>query len=179
MATPRKAFQSFKRAFEAENPSLEWKCLSDELKERENLTEFTYTVGRERFIRKNAQAIENFKKARIKEILYSPDRRRALLIMEAPGTKAYMDLINQPYFELIVNRGEEEIVWGFMERLEDHLSVQEEMGKDWILIRIPLEGAFGDSLPGLDEKKIVRFTLSDEWKLLNLEVHSDALTRID
>ena len=180
LVTPERAFESFKKAFEAENPSLEWRCLSDKLKEREGLTEAKYTIGRSQFISNHKEAIENFKKAEIREFFYAPDRMKAKLVVAAPDTLATLELINQPYYEIIMSRnGEEELVWGFLKDLEERITLVEERGKEYVKIRIPLDEAIDESEYGLDTERIVSFTLADEWKLLNLEVFSNALSDLE
>ena len=175
LATPERAFDSFKRAFKAENPSLEWKCFSDALKEREGLTWAKYRMGRARFIAKYHDAIENLKRAELKGIFpLSADRKRIVLDVRGPGAVAKLLLINQPYFEFVMSRdGEEELVWGLLDRLESHIVRFDENGREMVQLRIPLDEAFDESIAGFDREKIVRFTMENEWKLFDLEIYLD------
>jgi len=166
--TPEATFHSFQRAVQANNERLEYRCLSEFLKEREEIDLQRYVLGRRHFFRKNREEVEAFKKATLLRVDYdriyefSPEGHEiARVILTSGDLTGEFLLINTPYWEIEVAReGEEPDAYD--DFLDADLASSVRVEGRVLRVDVPL-----DDVGELDPASIAGVEMKNEWKVLD------------
>ncbi len=96
--TPEAAFETFRVAFGADMPLLEYRCLSEEFRREQSLSYQTYRVARQKLIDANP-LLALLAKAEVAESKVLGARRHRLIV-EVAGRRLQVDLIRQDEFQI-------------------------------------------------------------------------------
>jgi hypothetical protein len=103
--TPEAAYETFKRALEADDAQVEFQALSRRLKDEQDLSFFKYQAGRGSFLARNRRELELFLSSRLQDVVYAPDRSRATLVLSAERLTGRFTLVNEPEFVITTEEG--------------------------------------------------------------------------
>jgi hypothetical protein len=159
LSTPERALDSFKRATEADDYEHEYRSLAEPL--RREFSYNSYTIGRGSFLRQHRAEVRLFLSSEITKVTYSPDRTTAVVELSAGGEVGEVVLVNEPYYEYVVDDGTGAGVESGGRLAEDVPEYVRASGAA-VSIVVPLDG---ETLP---PGEVAEFRVSRAWKFLKL-----------
>ena len=153
-ASPAIAFESFRAAVRCDDPTAAYRCLSEAMKERDEITVTKVLIWWEGTFKRNpfARLAGN---AEIETIVYVDDRR-SIVIATAYGQRRAVEFVRQEFFDVRV-RGRAAPVDDYVQSLAGMLRVD----GDALVARVR-----DPKLQGVEPRDVVSATFGTEWKIL-------------
>jgi hypothetical protein len=173
-STPERAVNTYRRAFRAENPEYEYRCLSNHLKEEHPISLTEYSLGRDRFLAQNQELVDLFLEAESEPPRPMPgsDPPQVVIRLKKGSHFADFRLVNEPvvwirWFDR--ETGDIIPVEVPLASLDSHIRIRDRrMTAQW-------DVPDGQEVPPVEA--IQKITVTDRWRLMDIVGLSSSLKK--